>query len=481
MESVDFAKIRFGKASAEAESASAPDLLIEGYLDASGVSAQAIQGDKFLFLGYKGSGKTALAEHLKLRSSGDPFLFVRQGFLSAFPYRSFNKIVSGSAEPETKYPTAWLWILLVLILDSLRMDNGLRPSDSAGFEAALAVLEKAGLLPIRNLHELVVASTKRSFKINLPFEFGGVSYEAGPSTGEDVKFLHLVENLKRVVLSARSDARHIVIIDGLDDILSEREVQYQSLAALMNESMRLNTELAQAGSPTKVVVLCRTDLYERLPGPNKNKIRQDFSAEFDWYHDPREPQASGLVRLANLRAKMADAGINDLFSRFFPKHVDDFDVVPGLLVNSRHTPRDFLQLLSHLQKYWQKGQFTREQLLSGLRDYSINYFLPEIKDELVGYISAEHTDAVLKLIGSMGKRDFGLLELREAAKKPRYADLDVERICEILYEASAIGHIDRRPSGANHFSFKFRNRHSSFNPNRRIVLHRGIWKAMNLT
>ena len=56
---MDFRSIRFGKASAEAESAAAPELLLAGYLDHEGFTTQASSGDAFLFLGYKGSGKTA--------------------------------------------------------------------------------------------------------------------------------------------------------------------------------------------------------------------------------------------------------------------------------------------------------------------------------------------------------------------------------------------------------------------------------------
>lgn len=478
---MDFRTIRFGKASAEAESATAPDLLIDGYLDSEGLTSRAIQGSEFLFLGYKGSGKTALAEHLKLRSFGDPAVFVRHTFLSAFPYRSFSKIVSGSAEPETRYPTAWSWILLVLLLDSLTGDEGLQVEDRSGFDKAIGALRKLGILPIRSIHDFVVASSKRSFKVTLPLDFG-MDYEGGPVSGEDVFFLNLVEDLKRILGTVRSEGRHIVIIDGLDDILSEREVQYQSLAALVTETMRLNAELTALDVPAKVVILCRTDLYERLPGPNKNKIRQDFATEFDWYHDPRDPQASHLVGLANLRARLVFPELKDVFWNFFPSSLDDTPILPALLMNTRHTPRDFLQLLRHLQQYWKAGVFSRDQLLSGLRDYSLYYFLPEIKDELVGYASADAADSALALIASLGKRDFTFSELQAArGGRERYHGIDLERICEVLYEASAIGHIDRRPTGSNHISFKFRNRHSVFNPNRRILLHRGVWKAMNLT
>lgn len=476
---MEFRDIRFGKASAEAESASTPDLLVDGYLDAEGITERALDGGDFLFLGYKGSGKTALAEHLKLRAARDASLFVTHKFLSAFPYRSFQKIVSGSAEPETKYPTAWTWILLLLLLDSFVSDNGATSSDRAALARAVLALRKAGLLPAQNLHDLVVTSSKRSFKVNLPFDLG-FEHERGPA-GEDVQFLHLVENLERLVIDVRSESRHLVIIDGLDDILSERDVQYQSLAALITESMRINNTLRPAGVPAKFLVLCRTDLYERLPGPNKNKIRQDYATEFDWYHDPRDPAASRLSTLANLRARLAFPAISDLFHQFFPREIDESDVLSFLLLHTRHTPRDFLQLLGHIQAYSIRGTLTRDQVLSGIRDYSISYFFPEIKDELVGYTSMQAAEAGLRLVSSMGRRDFSYSELCAAREgKERYDQIDLEEFCEVLYECSAIGHIERRQGGSTHFSFKFRNRHSAFSTSKRILLHRGIWKAMNL-
>lgn len=477
---MNFRSIRFGKASAEAESATAPELLLAGYLDHEGFTSQATSKEVFLFLGYKGSGKTALGEHLKLSAARSPTLFARSAFLADFPFRTFQKIVSGSAEPEARFPTAWSWLLLVMLLDSFSKDQGISSAVTNDLENALRLLRGLGVLPANNLRDMVVTSSKRSFKINLPADFG-FEVDSSPAAGEDLKFLHLVEHLKRIIFSIRSDAQHFLIIDGLDDILTEREVQYHSLAALITEAMRLNVEFAEKQAPAKIVVLCRTDLYERLPGPNKNKIRQDFAAELDWYHDPRKPQDSALYSLANLRARLVFPHMADVFQEVFPIELERSPTVTYFLEHTRHTPRDFLQLLVHLQKYWQGSRFTREQMLSGLRDYSIKYFLPEVKDELVGYLEPAGIEAVVRLFASLGKREFGFSELLAAQKrKEQYQAIDLESACDVLYECSALGHVDHSPSGSTRFAFKFRNRHSGFNPSRPILMHRGLWKAMNL-
>ena len=66
----DFRNIVFGKADAKEEGCEYPQLLINGYWDSTGVSKLALSGSTFLFLGYKGSGKTALSEHIRLTATG---------------------------------------------------------------------------------------------------------------------------------------------------------------------------------------------------------------------------------------------------------------------------------------------------------------------------------------------------------------------------------------------------------------------------
>lgn len=65
----DFRKIDFGNTDAQTESLTNPNLLIDGYYDMENrVKRLLTTSSSFLVLGYKGSGKTALSEHLYLMS-----------------------------------------------------------------------------------------------------------------------------------------------------------------------------------------------------------------------------------------------------------------------------------------------------------------------------------------------------------------------------------------------------------------------------
>ena len=284
----------------------------------------------------------------------------------------------------------------------------------------------------------------------------------------------------------RSESRHYLIIDGLDDILTQREVQYRSISALIFEVERINNNFVNNNVPAKIILLCRTDLFEVVPGANKNKIRQDYAMELDWYRDPREPNSSELVKIAELRTRRSLGAGAQLFRRIFPQEVDRQRVETALLDMTRHTPRDFLRLLHHIQQFSSSsGKINVTAVKSGMRDYSIKYFLPEIHDELSGYATPAEIDSIVDALGKLRKRDFRFHELVESSRSinKRLSEERVYELVRALFQCSALGNIQRRsgPQGDTRFyTFKYRNRHSSFNEGEQLMLHRGLWKALNL-
>ena len=51
----------------------------------------------------------------------------------------------------------------------------------------------------------------------------------------------------------------------------------------------------------------------------------------------------------------------------------------------------------------------------------------------------------------------------------------------VLYDCSAIGHVySYKGERITRVTFKYRNRTSTFTPDDRILLHKGLWKALNV-
>ncbi|WP_426291298.1 P-loop ATPase, Sll1717 family [Sphingomonas sp. TWP1-3-1] len=478
---MDFRDIAFGYTSAEAERSNDPGLLVDGYTDFKNASEQAISGSRFLFLGYKGAGKSTIGEHLQLKL-GDKFdCFVKPIALSDFPFTPFSKIIRGDAEPEHKYPAAWSWILLIHVLESLASDKGLTHPRMNELHDAQSAFRKMGLSPSGSPATIVRTTAKNSFKLSLPGSLAQYEW-SGSDTRPASDIPDFVESLKTLICEAQTNSFHYLIIDGLDDILTSREVQFKSLSALVFEVDRLNKIFRDSSLNVKIILLCRTDMYEKVPGANKNKTRHDYAIELDWYHDTNDPGNSLLVDLARRRATRSLARECDVFKEFFVGQIKGKPIEKFLLDMTRHTPRDFLQLLSSIQQFYDGTRMKDIQVNSGMREYSIKYFLPEIRDELSGYAQPDEISQIVSALARLRKREFSFHELVMASAdlaKPLGKER-VYELCQLLFECSALGHIESRNSGTTHYTFKFRNRQASFNELDKIMLHRGLWKALNV-
>lgn len=80
----DFKAIAFGYSSAESERTHEPALLTEGHIDFKASTHEALYGSKYLFLGYKGAGKSTVGEHIQLTLSDSHDHFVRLVALSKY-------------------------------------------------------------------------------------------------------------------------------------------------------------------------------------------------------------------------------------------------------------------------------------------------------------------------------------------------------------------------------------------------------------
>lgn len=480
---LSFKKIDFGYANAHTEAREKPELLLDGYIDYMEVSAKVETSKEWLILGYKGSGKTAVAERIKLKNLNNPHAFINLLNLEDFQYLKFLKIVKEQEAPEIVLPTAWSWLIYTFMLNSFFCDNSVHNISTDDFEDIRNAFKKMGLSPIKDIESLIKVSSENSFQLAIP-RFADKKWTKKTESREvDIRWY--LYNLRSFISKIRSNSKHLIIIDGLDDVLASTHLQVETISALIFEANRINHFLRENLVPAKIVVLCRTDIYEILGGANKNKIRQDYSIDLDWNSNPKSPNNSLLIKIANLRCENSLRQKVDIFSYFMPERfLWHFKTKKYLLDMTRHTPRDFLQLMKYIQLSCKGDKVARDELKDGLREYSNKYFLPEIYDELNGYANMTEIKGIISAISHLRKRDFSYKELQDACSEidwcPDHSNL--LKILHALYECSAIGNLrfTDEKRGYMFLSFKYRNRHSSFKKQEKIVLHRGLWRAFNL-
>lgn len=475
---MDFKKINFGKADAHTEGESYPELLSKGYLNISSVADKAMNGNVFLFLGYKGSGKSSLSEHLRLQYGGD---VVDQQQLKDFPFKEFDKILD-TDDKVIRYKKLWSWILCVKVFGNLYADSSASIQSQEDLKKVINIFTQAGIFPVMKISSLVKKTVTDSVKATIKYlELSRT--ESSESVTVDIELL--TDYIKQLILSFKEESSHVMIIDDLDDILSPKGLQFGIITALINEVKELNRFFSLNYIPFKILVLCRTDMFERLPDPNKNKIKQDNSFNFTWYREGIDKsEDSDLIRLVNTRAKLVYPEIQDVFMSFFPERYDNKMTYSALLDFTRHTPRDFIQLINHIQEQCHENteKVSSKEIEKGIKEYSSEYFKQEISDEMAGYLPGPVIEGVFNALSSMRSRDFWYNEFQEKCRyNTKLKGFDLDEVMKVLYECSAIGHIYSYDGGStSRVTFKYRNRSSAFNPDDRIMLHKGLWKALNV-
>lgn len=476
---MDFKKINFGKADAHTEGESYPELLSEGFLNISCVAEKALNDDSvFLFLGYKGSGKSSLSEHLRLHSED---AVVDQQRLKDFPFKEFDKILDED-DRIIKYKKLWSWILCVKVFENLYVDSSSYIQSQDNLKNAVSIFTQAGLFPVMTISSIIKKNVTDSVKASIK----GLELSRTESReNASLEIEMLTDYIRKLILSFKEEKRHILIIDDLDDILSPKGLQFGIIAALISEVKELNRFFKLSYIPFKILILCRTDMFERLPDPNKNKIKQDNSFNFTWYREGIDiSENADLIKLINIRAQLVYPQLQDVLQNFFPETYNHTKTCTALLDFTRHTPRDFIQLMNHIQNQCgdNTSKVSTQEIEKGIKDYSTEYFKQEIADEMAGYLPGCAIEGVFNSLSSIRRRVF---RYNEFAEKCRYntklKGIDIDEIMRVLYECSAIGHIYSYDGGKSSIvTFKYRNRSSSFNPDDRIMLHKGLWKALNV-
>jgi hypothetical protein len=154
-----------------------------------------------------------------------------------------------------------------------------------------------------------------------------------------------------------------------------------------------------------------------------------------------------------------------------------------LLHHTRHLPRDVLQLMKSFQRFAPSSPseaLSEDQLRSGIRHYSNDYFLPELRDELHGYLRPPDIEMAIKLLASLRAPRFTVHDLELQARRLRLESVELDALVHTLFECSGIGMVDPSGPGRPVVTFKYRNRTAMLLPDARMLVHPGAWNALNI-
>ncbi|WP_400226769.1 P-loop ATPase, Sll1717 family [Methanomethylophilus alvi] len=477
----DFKSIDFGKADANKERGSST-LLLDGFFD-NGYIDQILKGEKYFVIGLKGSGKSAIGSRLELlsREKGDMKVLLRD--LNDFDYTGFGGLVPGTRSDDERYHDAWRFLLSISFI-GMYDDEALDILDREGnYKNVAKGLKEIGLLPDKNFNNIIDKIKRKNLNIS------AAGYSIGISNNElpDSRIKKMISNTNNALISVSPKILNLIVIDGLDSVLTKRQNQYKVLSGLIYVADRLNTLFSDSEIKSRVVVLCRTDVLDKLSDPNKTKYIIDSGLMLNWYQSESERiEDNNLCKLVNRRASASLKREVDVFKEFFPKTIGKGDKPTAhyLLDRTRHMPRDIIQLMNFIQRE-SGSSVTERSIRKGINRYSEEYFLSEIRDDFVGFLTDEEVDGVLKIIRLIGYTTTTIQEMERMAKS-KNIDVDLLKILEVFYDEGVIGNIEYRQNRFSddgpsiRYHYRFRNKSLPFNETQTIHIHAGLHKALNL-
>lgn len=477
-----FSKINFRYTDAQEEKLHAPELIEKAFVDIENILEEIERPEKFLVVGPKGAGKSALSSKFQIRSTAEWDLFISADELEQFEFNLLEKTGAAKNTSIGGAITVWQMLLIIRLMPLLLSDESIRQNNQALIDFHNA-LKKYGLASSESLISIVQYTSRRGIFSNIKSAISELSAERVDEEQFKVKDpAAIVEAIKSALSNIKgANSKYFLIIDGLDHPIRNGRSNAGYIADLINAARLLNNFFIEHKINAKVVILVRDEILMLVPDPNLTKRINDNGISLKWYDNSRTPLETSLFSILEKRAALAgETGTaHELWEAWFPKTIHNRDSVGFVLDNTRYLPRDLISFFRELQRLRKDPPFTVNDVLAALNNYS-DWFQQELSDALVGLVDEKTRSEIPRILTALG-RDFSFEEFCPYIQALGIqSEAEIESIAKEMFKTSWIGNVWKTNQGSDRYAWQHRKRTASFNRNHRIVVHSGLWKSLNL-
>jgi hypothetical protein len=357
-----------------------------------------LRGDRWMVIGRKGTGKTAIYEFLRQASAPEiqDYRTIPLSF-KEYPW-PIQKLYREAMESEiSSYQKSWRYIIIVKaianLIDILEIQSALPPE----LKKAKALINQIYNSPNPNLLEIIKSKVFRLQSFKLPSgEIGKASFSLGEIEFEDVaasedlqrklraNAFNLLDYFEGLLKKHVAKSKQLIVIDQLDEAWLQGETKEYSkiLVNLILCAQSINNSTTYRGS-LKVLVFLRADIYEMLQFNDKNKVFQDGAVEITWDY----PSIESMVteRIQKYAPKGAKLELSQRSGSIFENKTVRHGATPlkHMLRRSFYRPRDiivFFNKIKEIHKPSASGLYTSRDLYNAERPASQSLY-NELKDE----------------------------------------------------------------------------------------------------
>lgn len=436
------------------------------------------KGDKYFVIGRKGCGKTALCEYFTNQESFD--LFAEKLSFKNFPFNDLYTQRNERYTSPNQFITIWKYLIYStvcrLMLRNQSIDKEVREELARLYEDSTTLARRIGRW---TGHEFGVSLFGISFKLTRPH----------PSTPKN--WMEHVDFLEDLLLKNAGSATYFVLFDELDEdyrdlIEKSQHEQYSALITSLFKAVQDVRTTFEKKLRVYPVIFLRDDIYELVQDSDKNKWG-DFRVDLNW-------DTEKIKRLIAFR-----------ISRAMDPHcttILDFDVAWEKVFGSRKIgvggnnrkistfeyigrstllrPRDFVTYLQTCAEYALQNGYLGigPGVIKAVDKGFSNYLRQELTDELFAILP--DIASIFDAISQLRKWNFSIPELTSAyqqhVENGFIKERNVKFVLQVLFLFSVIGNTPR----GGRFVFRYQNREARLNFNERVVVHRGLFKALQI-
>lgn len=436
-------------------------------------------GSRFFVVGRKGTGKTAIREHLTqdqgLARYTDKLTFQN------FPFNDLYAHSNDRFRPPNQYVTLWKWIIYCHVAKMMAknpaIDGKIRDTFSKAFEA--------DVLP--TLARSVARLTSPEFRLS----FLGLELTASARSGSEGNqrpWIDRCELLEQLIAKHADSSTYMLLFDELDDDFRSMDrdgsrAEYLSLiTSLVKAAQDVRAVFSAPRYKIFPVIFLRDDIYDLIVDADKTKWN-DSKVELTWSRDElRNLLAFRFARATDASADAYDPG--EQFRRAFrgddvsPARIKAFEY---MVKRSLNRPRDiisFAQIAARIARDRNRPYLSSDAISSALEPYS-TYLRSDIEDEISGSVPGIRN--ILSILATIRSPIFTAnrfrAEYEKAQKAGRVGSLDPLSALDILFQFSIVGNsID----GGQRTVFRYSTPGARFDPSQEVLVLRGLYSVLQI-
>lgn len=480
------AKLSFGHIAAEEEA----EELREYFLETSEYAELVRNDRKFIVVGRKGSGKSAIYVNLRDSFSKQKNASVIALQLDNYPWAIHKKIYDETGAAQRSYVASWTYLILIeLTKQLLEYEKPVRYKfwDRSFWIHRINANRRKLSRYMRDKYGKLAPSVGELYAERLRslsnVQIGTVSADS-EIRERDFQLLRdsILEErkvLQELVLNVLPKHNtHFVLFDQLDRAWDNETDTKQMLIGLLLASRDLLRSADQLGKKLRIVIFLRDDIYEQLRFEDKNKLSPDI-VKLIW-------NDSALKALLEQRMrKTANLSWDDVFASTV---VRNRQLPFGfMLKRTLLRPRDIINFcvlsLAHAKE--QNHNKIEKDDISFAETSHSEFMRNEYRDE--AQATHPYFDTLLEIIRELGTSSFKPSQFVDTynAKEKTEKDLNYlssDGALTILVELSILGVRKPQPQGGRPYLYRYQVEPTvRLEPKEIVQVHPCLVKVLNLS